>query len=97
MSRSLGRCVVAAVVLAGIVVVSTGQEPVKGLRLASSDVPAAEWPAYRRDPGLTGFSPLVGGLAEAPHKRWMYDLGGASTSTEQVQLVDVNAAEMVVI
>jgi len=77
-------------VLAGFVDVSTGQEPVRGLRLTSSAVPAAEWPAYRRDPGLTGFSPLVGGLAEAPHKRWTHDLGGASASTEQVQLVDVN-------
>ena len=35
-------------------------------------------------------SPLVGGLAEPPHNRWMYDLGGAIVRTEQVQLVDVN-------
>lgn len=90
MSSLLGQCVVAVVVLAGVVGVSSGQESVKGLKLASSGVLAAEWPAYRRDPGLTGFSPLVGGLAEAPHKRWTYDLGGASTNTEQVQLVDVN-------
>ncbi|MBC8353821.1 MAG: hypothetical protein H8E66_17615 [Planctomycetes bacterium] len=62
----------------------------QGLKLAPSAVPAAVWPAYRRDPGLTGFSPLVGGLAEAPRKRWTHDLGGTSTSTEQVQLVDVN-------
>ena len=90
MSSLPGQFIVTAVVLAGVVGICTGQESVRGRRLASSGVPAAEWPAYRRDPGLTGFSPLVGGLAEAPRKRWTYDLGGASTSTEQVQLVDVN-------
>jgi hypothetical protein len=89
MSSLLKQCVAAAVVLAGVVGVSTGHESAKGLKLASSRVPAAAWPAYRRDPGLTGFSPLVGGLAEVLHKRWTYDLGGASASTEQVQLVDV--------
>lgn len=77
-------------ILASVAGISMGQESAKGLRLASSRVLAAEWPAYRRDPGLTGFSPLIGGLAKAPHKRWSYDLGGASISTEQVQLIDVN-------
>ncbi len=85
-----GQFVVAAVVTAGLVGGSTAQDSVRDLRQTSSAVSAAEWPAYRRDPGLTGFSPLSGGLAEAPHKRWTSDLGGASASTEQAQLVDVN-------
>ncbi len=46
MNSFLGQCVVAAVVLAGVVGVSSGQESVRGLRLASSGVLAAEWPAY---------------------------------------------------
>ena len=61
----------------------------RGLHFTASAVPAADWPAYRRDAGLTGFSPLVGGLEQAPVVRWTYDLGGVATTTEQAQLVDL--------
>ena len=40
--------------------------------------------------GLSGFSPLIGGLAEAPIVKWSVDLGGSLTNSEQAQLVDVN-------
>ena len=63
MSTLPKQCVVVAVVLAGVVGVSRGEESTKGLELGSSRVPADQWPAYRRDAGLTGFSPLVGGTA----------------------------------
>ena len=80
------RCAIVSIVLAGLVRMTTGQEPTQ----RPTTVPQAEWPAYRRDAGLTGFSPLVGGLTEAPRSRWAYDLGGAIQNTEQVQLVDLN-------
>ena len=40
--------------------------------------PVGDWPAYRRDGGLTGFSPLRGSLQVPPVKRWDYQLGGTS-------------------
>ena len=52
--------------------------------------PAGEWPSYRRDAGLTGFSPIRGGLQVAPLRRWGYDLGGATRPVEQVRLMDLN-------
>ena len=52
--------------------------------------PAEEWPSYRRDAGLTGFSPLGGGLQVAPVRRWGYDLGGVTRPVEQVRMVDLN-------
>src|SRR5262245_56784055 len=64
--------------------------PRRGLHLTASAVPDSDWPAYRRDPGLSGFSPLIGGLGEAPTVRWSVELGGSRTSSEQAQLVDVN-------
>lgn len=81
-----------------VVAFVTGDDPLArcddalphGLRLTASTVPSAEWPAYRRDPALTGFSPLAGGLAEAPVVKWSFDLGGRPTPSEQAQLVDVN-------
>src|SRR5207245_1598042 len=48
------------------------------------------WPRYRHDGGLTGFSPLKGGLGEAPKILWSVDLGGASVAAEQVRLEDIN-------
>lgn len=89
MSSLIQRCVVATVVLVATAV-CRGQDSATSSRSAATAVPTGEWPAYRRDPGLTGFSPMVGGLAEAPQKRWTHDLGGTFTNTEQVQLVDVN-------
>src|SRR5437667_5052712 len=36
--------------------------------------PSGLWPRYRHDGGLTGFSPLKGGLGEAPKILWTVDL-----------------------
>ena len=80
-------CVATVVALAGL---SQGQESVVSQRLTPSAVANSAWPAYRRDPALTRFSPLVGGLAESPREQWKHDLGGLVASTEQVQLVDIN-------
>src|SRR5437016_1794346 len=52
--------------------------------------PGGLWPRYRHDGGLTGLSPLKGGLAEAPNILWTVDLGGPSLSAEQVRLEDIN-------
>ena len=52
--------------------------------------PGSLWPRYRHDGGLTGFSPLKGGLGEAPKILWSVDLGGASVAAEQVRLEDIN-------
>ena len=49
-----------------------------------------DWPAYGRDGGLTGFSPLVGSLAKPPQRLWTVDLGGRMTSGETVRLADVD-------
>jgi hypothetical protein len=67
-----------------------GDCPAQETQQEAASIPAAEWPGYRRDAGLTGFSPLTGGLAAPPCRQWTYDLGGASTNIEQVQLVDLN-------
>jgi hypothetical protein len=68
-----------------------GAEPVpQGLHLTASTVPAGDWPAYRRDGALSGFSPLAGGLERRPEIRWSVDLGGEMVNTEQAQLVDLN-------
>jgi hypothetical protein len=48
------------------------------------------WPRYRHDAALTGFSPLKGGLAQAPKVLWTVDLGGPSAAAEQVRLEDFN-------
>ncbi len=53
-------------------------------------VPASDWPAYRRDGGLTGFSPLRGGLAHAPSRRWTVELGGPRVPAEGVRFEDLN-------
>src|SRR5436190_23353461 len=50
----------------------------------------ALWPRYRHDTALTGFSPLKGGLGEAPKVLWTVDLGGPSVAAEQVRLEDIN-------
>ena len=49
MSSLLSRYVMTAFVLAGIAGVSTGQETAKGLRLASSRVPARETHRFSRN------------------------------------------------
>ena len=67
---------------------SIGQESQAGRDLAAID--PGDWPAYRRDGGLTGRSPLVGGLSEAPRLLWSVDLGGAVTNTEDARLADLN-------
>ncbi|MEO2034037.1 MAG: VCBS repeat-containing protein [Planctomycetaceae bacterium] len=90
MNSMSSQCLVVAFAMAGLIGTCTAREPAKGLRLTASAVPAAEWPAYRRDPGLTGFSPLVGGFATAPHAVWTYDLGGSRANTEEAQLIDVH-------
>jgi hypothetical protein len=48
------------------------------------------WPRYRRDAGLTGFSPLKGNLSESPKLLWSIDLGGPLKTAEHVRLEDVN-------
>ena len=60
------------------------------VRGAKPTIPAAEWPGYRRDGGLTGFSPLVGGLSKQPKQLWTANLGGQRQNTERVQMLDVN-------
>ena len=62
----------------------------KGLFLTGSRIPGADWPAYRRDRTLSGFSPLCGDLREAPHSNWRVDLGGTNRLLETVLLNDVN-------
>jgi len=52
--------------------------------------PSGLWPRYRHDGGLTGFSPLKGGLGEAPKILWTVDLRGPSVAVEQVRLEDIN-------
>jgi hypothetical protein len=44
---------------------------------------------YRHDPALTGFSPLKGGLANAPRVAWSVDLGGPNVPQESVFVRDV--------
>ena len=50
----------------------------------------SDWPSYRRDGGLSGFSPLRGGLDRAPTKLWTVDVGGQLSPSEQVHVEDVN-------
>ena len=76
------------VLLATLVVAGRAEEGTTASDAAAP--PAGEWPSYRRDAGLTGFSPLAGGLQAAPLRRWGYDLGGATQAVEQVRLVDLN-------
>src|SRR2546428_802515 len=51
--------------------------------LSHADESAGLWPRYRHDTGLTGFSPLKGGLGEAPKALWAVDLGGSSVPAER--------------
>ena len=73
---------VLGVLLVGLVATGNAEESVTA--------PAGDWPSYRRDAGLTGFSPLRGGLQAAPVRRWGYDLGGVTRNVEQVRLLDLN-------
>lgn len=52
--------------------------------------PGGLWPRYRHDGGLTGFSPLKGGLGKVPKVLWTADLGGRSRPAENVRLEDFN-------
>ncbi len=61
-----------------------------GTNLSRGADPAVLWPRYRHDGALTGFSPVKGGLGEAPKTLWTVDLGGPSVAAEQVRLEDVN-------
>ena len=70
------------VLLVGLVAIGNAEE--------AATAPAGDWPSYRRDAGLTGFSPLRGGLQAAPVRRWGYDLGGVTQHVEQVRLLDLN-------
>ncbi len=76
--------------LAGSAVSVCAQNPTHGLQLSADTVPAADWPVFRRDSGLTGFSPLSGGLENQPAVRWSFNLGGSPNPVEQAQLADVN-------
>ena len=58
--------------------------------LSRADESAGLWPRYRHDTGLTGFSPLKGGLGEAPKALWAVDLGGASVPAEKARVMDIN-------
>ena len=60
------------------------------LKRVAGPVADGDWPAYGRDGGLTGFSPLVGSLAKPPQRLWTVDLGGRMTSGETVRLADVD-------
>ena len=72
----------------GLAVVVSAEEAATNGRLPTAA--AGEWPSYRRDAGLTGFSPLRGGLQLRPARQWSCDLGGATRNVEQVRLVDLN-------
>ncbi|HAB19528.1 MAG TPA: VCBS repeat-containing protein [Verrucomicrobiota bacterium] len=48
-----------------------------------------DWPSYRRDGGLSGFSPLRGSLAQAPREVWHVDLGGALANVESARVEDL--------
>lgn len=50
----------------------------------------ALWPFYRHDQGMTGISPLKGGLAKAPKPRWSFDLGASVEPSETVRLEDLD-------
>jgi outer membrane protein assembly factor BamB len=50
----------------------------------------ALWPFYRHDQGMTGISPLKGGLAEAPKPRWTFDLGASNEPSETARLEDLD-------
>jgi len=58
--------------------------------LSHADEPGGLWPRYRHDAGLTGFSPLKGGLGQAPKALWTVDLGGSSAPAEKVRVQDIN-------
>src|SRR5262245_32648574 len=60
------------------------------ISLARASDPGGLWPRYRHDAALTGFSPLKGGLGEAPKVLWTVDLGGPAVAAEQVRLEDLN-------
>jgi outer membrane protein assembly factor BamB len=53
-------------------------------------VVGADWPSVRHDGGLTGQSPLKGGLGQAPGELWSVDLGGPSLPMEYATIQDVN-------
>src|ERR1041385_8832646 len=64
-----------------------------GLNLANlsyADNTDGLWPRYRRDSGLTGFSPLKGGLGHAPKSLWVVDLGGQLVAAENVRIMDID-------
>lgn len=56
----------------------------------SSAGPGADWPSFRHDAGLTGLSPLKGGMDKAPGELWSIDLGGPSYPAETVTIQDIN-------
>jgi hypothetical protein len=61
---------------------STAAEPEKTV--------GTDWPRFRHDSQLTGFSPLKGGLARPPREAWSVDLGGPMAGAETVRIEDVN-------
>lgn len=50
----------------------------------------SDWPSVRHDGGLTGQSPLKGGLGQAPTESWNVDLGGPMAPSEYASIQDVN-------
>src|SRR3954464_7317964 len=52
-------------------------------------LPGSDWPSYRHDAGLTGVTPLKGGLGQPPRIAWSIDLGGPRIPSESIQVRDV--------
>src|SRR5215204_5505480 len=61
-----------------------------GIASAEPSADGALWPCYRHDQGMTGISPLKGGLAEVPKPRWTFDLGANAEPSETVRLEDLD-------
>src|SRR5947209_3182626 len=56
------------------------------LRLSGASIGGADdmlWPSYRHDQGLTGHSPIKGGLATAPRELWSVDLVSGVTGKKR--------------
>ena len=55
-----------------------------------------DWPVWRRDPGNTGQSPLVGSMKSAPEIRWSLPVGSAPVSPNWFDLDSDGQVEAVV-
>ncbi|MFO1021220.1 MAG: hypothetical protein U0903_11055 [Planctomycetales bacterium] len=61
-----------------------------------AEIPAGDWPAWRRDRGFSGISPLIGQPASQPQPLWDLDVGPAPVAPVWMDLDHDGTPEMLI-